>query len=110
MELAENPDAGITWITAPPRMKLYEEYSTRIFGIYMKYISSEDIHVYSIDEVFMDVTGYLKTYGKSARALAGQIIQNVLRETGITATAGGIAAAILFGYLFALLAKPKTKM
>ena len=88
LELAENPDAGITWITAPPRMKLYEEYSTRIFGIYMKYISSEDIHVYSIDEVFMDVTGYLKTYGKSARALAGQIIQNVLRETGITATAG----------------------
>ena len=88
LELAENPDAGITWITAPPRMKLYEEYSTRIFGIYMKYISSEDIHVYSIDEVFMDVTGYLKTYGKSARELAGQIIQNVLRETGITATAG----------------------
>ena len=88
MELAENPDAGISWITAPPRMKLYEEYSTRIFGIYMKYISSEDIHVYSIDEVFMDVTGYLKTYGKSARALAGQIIQNVLQETGITATAG----------------------
>ena len=88
LELAENPNAGITWITAPPRMKLYEEYSTRIFGIYMKYISSEDIHVYSIDEVFMDVTGYLKTYGKSARALAGQIIQNVLRETGITATAG----------------------
>ena len=88
LELAENPNAGITWITAPPRMKLYEEYSTRIFGIYMKYISSEDIHVYSIDEVFMDVTGYLKTYGKSARALAGQIIQNVLQETGITATAG----------------------
>ena len=88
LELAENPDAGITWITAPPRMKLYEEYSTRIFGIYMKYISSEDIHVYSIDEVFMDVTGYLKTYGKSARELAGQIIHNVLRETGITATAG----------------------
>ena len=88
LELAENPDAGISWITAPPRMKLYEEYSTRIFGIYMKYISSEDIHVYSIDEVFMDVTGYLKTYGKSARALAGQIIQNVLQETGITATAG----------------------
>ena len=88
LELAENPDAGITWITAPPRMKLYEEYSTRIFGIYMKYISSEDIHVYSIDEVFMDVTGYLKTYGKSARELAGQIIQNVLQETGITATAG----------------------
>ncbi len=88
LELAENPDAGITWITAPPRMKLYEEYSTRIFGIYMKYISSEDIHVYSIDEVFMDVTGYLKTYGKSARTLTGEIIQNVLRETGITATAG----------------------
>jgi DNA polymerase V len=88
LTLAENPDAEITWITAPPRMKLYEEYSTRIFGIYMKYISSEDIHVYSIDEVFIDVTGYLKTYGKTARKLAGDMIQNVLHETGITATAG----------------------
>jgi DNA polymerase V len=88
LTLAGNPDAEITWITAPPRMKLYEECSTRIFGIYMKYISSEDIHVYSIDEVFMDVTGYLKTYGKTARELAGDMIRKVLRETGITATAG----------------------
>ncbi|MCR4574237.1 MAG: DNA methylase, partial [Lentisphaeria bacterium] len=59
--LAENPNFELAYITAPPRMKMYEEYSTRIFGIYMKFISSEDIHVYSIDEVFMDVTGYLKT-------------------------------------------------
>ena len=88
LTLAGNPDAEITWITAPPRMRLYEECSTRIFGIYMKYISSEDIHVYSIDEVFMDVTGYLKTYGKTARELAGDMIRKVLRETGITATAG----------------------
>ena len=86
--LEANPDFEVAYFTAPPRMKLYEEYSTRIFSIYMKYISSEDIHVYSIDEVFMDVTGYLKTYGKTARELAMIMIRDVLRETGITATAG----------------------
>ena len=86
--LAENPDTEIAYIVAPPRMKLYEEYSTGIFRIYMKYVSSEDIHVYSIDEVFMDVTGYLKTYGMTARELAVTMIREVLRETGITATAG----------------------
>ena len=86
--LAENPDTEIAYIVAPPRMKLYEEYSTGIFRIYMKYVSSEDIHVYSIDEVFMDVTGYLQTYGMTARELAVTMIRDVLRETGITATAG----------------------
>ena len=86
--LAENPNFELAYITAPPRMKMYEEYSTRIFGIYMKFISSEDIHVYSIDEVFMDVTGYLKTYRMTARELAMAMIQEVLHATGITATAG----------------------
>jgi len=86
--LAENPDVEIGYFVAPPRMKLYEEYSTRIFRIYMKFVSSEDIHVYSIDEVFMDVTGYLDTYRMTARELAMTMIREVLRETGITATAG----------------------
>jgi len=86
--LEANPDFKVAYCTAPPRMKLYEEYSTRIFSVYMKYISSEDIHVYSIDEVFMDVTGYLKTYGLSARGLAMLMIREVLKATGITATAG----------------------
>ena len=69
-------------------MRLYEEYSTRIFSIYLKYISSEDIHIYSIDEVFMDATGYLGPLGLTARELAMVIIRDVLHETGITATAG----------------------
>ena len=86
--LAAHPDFEVAYFTAPPRMKLYDEYSTRIFAIYMKYISSEDIHVYSIDEVFMDVTGYLKTYNLTARELAMVMIRDVLKATGITATAG----------------------
>ena len=86
--LEANPDFEVAYFTAPPRMKLYEEYSTKIFSIYMKYVSPEDIHVYSIDEVFMDVTGYLKTCGKTPRELAMIMIRDVLRETGITATAG----------------------
>lgn len=69
-------------------MAHYMEYSTRIYEIYLQYIAPEDIHVYSIDEVFMDVTAYLKTYSLSARELAGKIIQDVLDRTGITATAG----------------------
>ena len=86
--LAANPNFEVAYFTAPPQMRLYEEYSTRIFSIYMKYISSEDIHVYSIDEVFMDVTGYLKTYNLTAHELAMVMIREVLHETGITATAG----------------------
>ena len=86
--LAANPDYELAFFAAPPRMKLYEEYSTRVFRIYMKHISPEDIHVYSIDEVFMDVTGYLQTYGLTARELAKIMIRDVLRETGIIATAG----------------------
>ena len=86
--LEKSPEAEITYIAASPRMKLYEEFSTRIFGIYMKHVSPEDIHVYSIDEVFIDVTGYLKTYGMTARTFAASMIREVLQETGITATAG----------------------
>ena len=66
-ELAADPGLELGYIIAPPRMRLYEQVSTKIFSIYMKYISDEDIHVYSIDECFMDVTGYLKTYGMTAR-------------------------------------------
>ena len=86
--LAENPNFELGYFVAPPRMQMYEEYSTRIFSIYMKFISAEDIHVYSIDEVFMDVTGYLKTYSMTAHELAMAMIQEVLHDTGITATAG----------------------
>ena len=86
--LKEHPDYEVAYFAAPPRMKLYEEYSTKIFSIYMKYVSSEDIHVYSIDEVFMDVTGYLKTYEETPRELAKTMIKDVLDTTGITAMAG----------------------
>ena len=87
-ELAADPALELAYIVAPPRMLMYEKISTRIVSIYLKYISSEDIHVYSIDEVFIDVTGYLKTYNLSARELASLLIREVLKETGITATAG----------------------
>jgi len=87
-ELAANPALELTYIVAPPRMLLYEKISTKIYSIYLRYISSEDIHVYSIDECFIDVTGYLKTYGLSARELASKLIREVLKETNITATAG----------------------
>ena len=87
-ELAADPSLELGYIIAPPRMKLYEQVSTRVFSIYMKYISAEDIHVYSIDECFLDVTGYLKTYGMTARELAMTMIRDVLYNTGITATAG----------------------
>ena len=88
VRLGADPSLKIDYIVAPPRMSRYMEYSTRIYNIYLKYIAPEDIHVYSIDEVFMDVTGYLNTYGMTARELAMTIIQDVLKTTGITATAG----------------------
>lgn len=78
----------IDYIVAPPRMALYMQYSTRIYEIYLRYVSKEDMHVYSIDEVFMDVTDYLMVYKKTPMELAVEIIQTVYRETGITATAG----------------------
>ena len=88
IELNINPSLAISYITAPPRMALYMEYSTRIYNIYLKYVSAEDIHVYSIDEVFMDVTDYLSAYKCTAHELAIKIIRDVLANTGITATAG----------------------
>ncbi len=87
-ELAENTSLAIDYLVAQPRMKLYVDYSTRIYKIYLRYIAPEDIHVYSIDEVFIDATSYLKTYGLTAHELAMRIIREVLGETGITATAG----------------------
>ena len=86
--LERDPSLELSYIIAPPRMRLYEEYSSRIYSTYMKYVSPEDIIVYSIDEVFIDVTGYLKTYGMSARELTMTMIRDVLCNTGITATAG----------------------
>ena len=86
--LAADPSLELSYITAPPRMKLYEEISTKIFSIYMRYISPDDIHVYSIDECFIDATGYLSTYHMTAHELAMTMIREVLYETGITATAG----------------------
>ncbi len=87
-QLKAHPELAIDYIVAPPRMALYMETSTRIYQIYLKYVAPEDIHVYSIDEVFIDVTGYLKTYGLTGRELARKMILDVLKTTGITATAG----------------------
>ena len=87
-ELRENPSLAMDFIIAPPHMAHYMAYSSRIYAIYMKYVAPEDMVVYSIDEVFMDVTGYLETDGLTVRELARKIILDVLNTTGITATAG----------------------
>ena len=87
-ELAGNPQLAVDYIIAPPRMAHYIKYSTRIYEVYLQYIAPEDIHVYSIDEVFIDATPYLGTYGMTAHALAMTMIRDVLKKTGITATAG----------------------
>ena len=87
-QLRANPRLAIDFIIAPPRMAYYMEYSTRIYQVYMKYVAPEDIVVYSIDEVFMDVTDYLNTYKLSPHDLAMKMILDVLETTGITATAG----------------------
>ncbi|MBO4293339.1 MAG: DNA methylase [Clostridia bacterium] len=86
--LKKNPDLELTYIVAPPRMRYYMEYSTKIYNIYLKWFSSEDIYVYSIDEVFIDVTHYLKTYNMRASQLLTKVIQDVYENTGITATGG----------------------
>lgn len=78
----------IDYIVAPPRMSRYMEVSTQIYGIYLKYVASEDIHVYSCDEIFADVTNYLASYKCTAHELAMRMIRDVLKQTGITATAG----------------------
>ncbi len=87
-ELERHPELELDYITAVPQMAHYMEWSSRIYAIYLKYIAPEDIHVYSIDEVFMDVTDYLATYKMTAHELAMTIIHDVLKQTGITATAG----------------------
>lgn len=87
-ELIKDPSLELDYVIAPPRMERYEKVSAAIFDLYRQFVAPEDIHVYSIDEVFMDVTGYLGMYKCSARELAVRIIRKVLAETGITATAG----------------------
>jgi DNA polymerase V len=86
--LAADPSLELAYLVAPPRMLLYEKISTQIFSIYSSYVSPEDIHVYSIDECFMDVTAYLNTYRLTAEELAIRMIRSVLAATNITATAG----------------------
>lgn len=87
-ELEKKPELEIDYIIAPPQMAKYIAISRKIYEVYLKYIAPEDMHVYSIDEVFIDATGYLKTYKVSAREFARQMILDVLNTTGITATAG----------------------
>ena len=86
--LDNNPQVQVSFLVAPPRMAYYIEYSTRIYNIYLRHIAPEDIHVYSIDEVIMDVTSYLAIYKMTAHELAVKMIREVLAESGVTATAG----------------------
>lgn len=87
-EIKQKTGQELDYIVAVPRMALYIKYSARIYNIYLKFFAPEDIHVYSIDEVFIDATSYLKLYKMDAHSLAQKVIQNILQETGITATAG----------------------
>ena len=87
-ELNSDPRLELDYIVAQPRMAHYIEYSTRIYNLYTRYVAPEDIHVYSIDEVFMDATDYIRTRGISAHDFARMMIRDVLHTTGITATAG----------------------
>ena len=87
-ELREDPSLALEFIAAKPRMGHYMDVSTQVFSIYSRFVSPEDIHVYSVDEVFIDATSYLPTYGLTPREFALKMIRTVLRETGITATAG----------------------
>ena len=87
-ELENHPEYKLEYIVAPPRMSLYVEYSTRIYNVYLKYIAPEDIHVYSIDEVMIDLTSYLDIYHVSPEQLVKKMVQDIYVNTGITATAG----------------------
>lgn len=87
-QLRACPQLALDYLVAPPQMAHYIQFSTRIYQVYLKYVAPEDMHVYSIDEVFLDVTPYLSTYRMSARELAKTILLDVLHTTGITATAG----------------------
>ena len=86
--LKNNPDLELSYIVAPPRMRYYMEYSSKIYDIYLKWFSQDDIYVYSIDEVFIDITHYLKTYNMRASQLITKVIQDIYDNTGITATGG----------------------
>lgn len=88
VELKNNPELELDFVIAPPRMSYYIKYSTNIYNVYLKYFAPEDIYVYSIDEVFCDITHYLKTYKMTARELVTAVIQDIYETTGITATAG----------------------
>lgn len=88
IELKKNKNLELDYIVATPRMGLYMKYSTRIYNVYLKYLSPDDIYVYSIDEVFCDITNYLKYYNMSPRKLVTKILLDILHTTGITATAG----------------------
>ena len=87
-ELKNHPDLEMSMVIAKPRMKLYMEYSTRIYEIYLKYFSADDIHVYSVDEVFIDATTYMKLYKDNPHEIVKKIIQDIYSQTGITATGG----------------------
>lgn len=87
-EVRSNPSLALGYVVAPPRMAHYMDYSTKIYSIYLKYVAPEDIHVYSIDEVFIDLTPYLRAQKKTPREMAQMMILDVLQSTGITATAG----------------------
>ena len=87
-ELQKNPHLAVDYIVAKPRMALYMKYSTKIYSIYLRYIAPEDIHIYSVDEVFIDITSYLQTYNTTPHELTLKLVREVLKETGITATAG----------------------
>ena len=87
-EMAKHPEYQIDYLIAPPRMARYMEMSTKIYEIYLKYAAPEDIHVYSIDEVFIDLTNYLQAAGCTAREYAKKIMKEIFAKSGITATAG----------------------
>lgn len=87
-ELKANPALALDYLIAPPQMAHYIQFSTKVYEVYLKYVAPSDIHNYSIDEVLMDVTNYLSTYKLTARELARKIVLDVLKSTGITATAG----------------------
>lgn len=87
-DLKSDPSLALDYLIAPPRMAYYMRYSAKIYEIYLKYVAPEDIHVYSIDEVFLDATDYLAQAGMNAHDFARTIMRDILSETGITATAG----------------------
>ncbi len=87
-ELKTSPELALDYIVAPPRMSRYIDWSTKIYTVYLKYVAPEDIFPYSIDEVFMDITNYLSVHQMTARELTRTILLDVLKTTGITATAG----------------------